>query len=127
MVFKKILCITFILEQEEPGLYSWPGISNKPNTGINIYEDHEDVIANMVKVLYFGSMDANPRPIFCLMADKENATKVVNLLYKRAGLQDVPKIFSLEKLLYYMDLAAYTYKVENLVEFSEITLSEEVC
>ena len=117
-----------ILEQEEPGEYSWPGTSTKPNTGINIYEDHEDVIANMVKVLYFDSIDANPRPIFCLMEDKEKTTKVVNLLYKRAGLQDVPKIFSLEKLLYYMDWAAIkSKKVENLVEFSEITLSEEVC
>ena len=71
------------------------------------------VLGGLLRILYSKSLDGTIRPIFCLNDNKKIAEKVIANLYGRASLLDVPTVYSLEKLLYFMDWSAKHCKIEK--------------
>ena len=93
--------IIFLIFAEDPELYK--------------RKDKEydvQVLGGLLRILYSNTMDGTIRPIFCMNENKKIAKSIIANLYNRAmgNLMDKPPIYSLEKLLYFLEWSSKHYK-----------------
>ena len=70
------------------------------------------VLGGLLRILYSNTMDGTIRPIFCMNENKKIAKSIIANLYNRAmgNLMDKPMVYSLEKLLYFLEWSSKHYK-----------------
>ena len=70
------------------------------------------VLGGLLRILYSNTMDGTIRPIFCMNENKKIAKSIITTLYNRAmgNLMDKPPVYSLEKLLYFLEWSSKHYK-----------------